>query len=271
MVQEVITRLARDAARQYYGKYRALVGDNADPESRGRIRVKVPSVLGTALSGWAEPCLPYGGLKDVGFFSVPPVDAQVWVEFEEGNVSRPIWTGTAWQVSSDIPEDAGSKVPDLRVLKTRSGHMLLFDDTDDAEVVRLVHASQAEIRIDEKGAVTITTPGDNEITLAGDEGLIELVDGNGNRVRLNSGGALVEDSNGNTVEMKSGGITVKATAVTVDAQSVQLGGAGGEPVIKGQSFISMYMTHVHPTGVGPSGPPVPQGEMSSLSMKVKSA
>lgn len=271
MVQEVITRLARDAQRQYYGKYRGLVSDNADPDNRGRIKVRVPSVLGTAVSGWAEACLPYGGLKDVGFFSVPPVDAQVWVEFEEGNVSRPIWTGTVWQVSSDVPEDAGASAPDVRVLKTRSGHMLLFDDTDDAEVLRVVHHTGAEIGIDETGAISITTPGENELTLAGDEGQIEAVDGNGNRLRMNSGGMRIEDSNGNTVEMTSSGVTVKATSVNVDAQSVQLGGSGGEPVIKGRSFVSMYMTHVHPTGVGPSGPPVPQGELSALSMKVMSA
>ena len=60
----------------------------------------------------------------------------------------------------------------------------------------------------------------------------------------------------------------KGQKIVVQGSQVMLGGEGGEPVIKGQSFLSLFMTHIHPTGAGPSGPPVPQGEMSTLSMKV---
>jgi hypothetical protein len=64
-------------------------------------------------------------------------------------------------------------------------------------------------------------------------------------------------------------VKVKASAtVTVEGALVTLGGQGGEPVIKGTSFLTLFATHVHPTAMGPSGPPVPQGEMSSLSTKV---
>ena len=61
------------------------------------------------------------------------------------------------------------------------------------------------------------------------------------------------------------------SVVTLEASQVALGGSGGEPVIKGTSFLTLFATHVHPTAMGPSGPPIPQGEMSSLSTKVMTA
>jgi len=63
---------------------------------------------------------------------------------------------------------------------------------------------------------------------------------------------------------------VKGAQIVLDGNQVMLGGAGGEPLIKGQSFLSLFATHVHtssPSG-GPTSPPLPQGEMSTLSMKV---
>ena len=71
----------------YYGKYRAEVVDVADPEQRGRIRVKCPEVLGTQISRWALPCfMP-------NTFTVPAKGTLVWVEFEGGRKDSPIWTG----------------------------------------------------------------------------------------------------------------------------------------------------------------------------------
>lgn len=71
----------------YFGKYRAEVVDVADPEQRGRIRVKCPEVLGTQLSRWALPCFP------PNTFTVPQVGELVWLEFEGGNKDSPIWSG----------------------------------------------------------------------------------------------------------------------------------------------------------------------------------
>lgn len=79
----------------YYGKYRAKVVDVNDPHQRGRIRVMCPRVLGDAKSSWCEPCVPvaydYGG-----DFAIPKVGEFVWVEFEEGDSNKPIYTGGLW-------------------------------------------------------------------------------------------------------------------------------------------------------------------------------
>jgi len=83
--------------RRAFGKYRGFVNDNADPEKLARVKLRVPALLGEAETGWALPCLPCGGLANQGFFSVPGVGAQVWVELEGGNLEFTIWTGTFWK------------------------------------------------------------------------------------------------------------------------------------------------------------------------------
>jgi hypothetical protein len=97
MNDDLLARLAQRVEGRFYGKYRALVVDNADPENRGRLRLQIPGVLGReVVSGWALPCLPYGGAADHGFFFIPEVNACVWAEFEMGDLTYPIWVGAFW-------------------------------------------------------------------------------------------------------------------------------------------------------------------------------
>lgn len=79
----------------YYGKYRAKVQNVNDPEKRGRIRVLCPKVLGEAVSNWCEPCIPVA-YNFGGDFAIPKVGETIWVEFEAGDVNKPIWTGGWW-------------------------------------------------------------------------------------------------------------------------------------------------------------------------------
>lgn len=81
--------------KSYFGKYRAKVVDTKDPQQRGRIRVMCPKVLGESKSPWCEPCIPVAYDKG-GDFAIPKVGEFVWVEFEEGNPSHPIYTGGLW-------------------------------------------------------------------------------------------------------------------------------------------------------------------------------
>lgn len=71
----------------YYGKYRGKVVNVDDPEKRGRVKVECPSVLGKQISNWALPSLP------PFIYYIPPVGSLVWVEFEEGKIDSPIWSG----------------------------------------------------------------------------------------------------------------------------------------------------------------------------------
>jgi uncharacterized protein involved in type VI secretion and phage assembly len=270
-MEHTVVRLARQAAERRYGKYRGFVVDNADPQKRARLKLRVPSVLGEQESDWALPCLPFGGFADQGLFAVPVVDAQVWVEFEEGDLHRPLWVGTFWQAEADVPAPAALSPPTTRLLRTPSGHTLQFDDEADAEKITLFHPKEATLVIDPDGAIALTDAKGAKLTLDAAGERIVLEDSNGNSMTMSSSGVVIEDANGNKVEMASSGIKVKGQQVVIEGSQVMLGGSGGEPVIKGTSFLSLFATHMHPTAMGPSGPPIPQGEMSSLSSKVMTA
>ncbi len=81
--------------KRFYGKYRGTVVLNADPEFRGRITALVPAVLGLTPSSWCEACTPLAGPTGppMGVYMVPPIGAGVWVEFENGDPQKPIWSG----------------------------------------------------------------------------------------------------------------------------------------------------------------------------------
>ena len=79
---------------KFYGKYRGKVVSNIDPLFLGRLMVSVAAIE-ALLNTWAMPCVPYAG-SGVGFYAMPPIGADVWIEFEGGDPSFPIWTGCFW-------------------------------------------------------------------------------------------------------------------------------------------------------------------------------
>jgi len=159
----------------------------------------------------------------------------------------------------------------IRLVKTPSGHLLRFDDESGEEAFTLSHPAGASVTIDKDGTVVVTDAEGSRVSLDAAAGEVSVADANGNAVEMTSGGIKLADLNGNEIAMEAAGITVKAAKVTLEVQQVELGGAGGEPVIKGQSFVTMFMTHTHPHPLGPTAPPIPQGEMSTLSIKTKTS
>jgi uncharacterized protein involved in type VI secretion and phage assembly len=137
--ERLILELTDFVRSRYFGKYRGVVVDVDDSENMGRIKARVPEVYGPdEESPWASPCVPFAG-PNHGLVLIPEVDDGVWIEFEAGDRSRPIWTG-CWWGSSDMPSDAGT---DSRVLVTSGGHKLVMDD--EAGKLQLVHSGGAEL------------------------------------------------------------------------------------------------------------------------------
>ena len=163
---------------RWYGKYRAFVRDNHDPERLGRCRLEVPAVLGVGKENWSEwaaPCFAYGGNDDIDMFLVPEEGASVWAEFEGGQAQYPIWAGV-WLARSnpgEQPEEAKrlcgettcqdcedsnehSQNPDdlehkkhhghapyycprrKVLLKTETGHTIVADDKDGEEFLKII-------------------------------------------------------------------------------------------------------------------------------------
>jgi hypothetical protein len=110
--------------RKFFGKYRGKVANNIDPLQLGRVQVSVAAVYGENTLSWAMPCTPYAG-NGVGFFALPPLGANVWVEFEGGDPDYPIWTGCFWGMNENPAQPTA--IPQIKLFKTESFEIRMND------------------------------------------------------------------------------------------------------------------------------------------------
>ncbi len=139
MDDDVILLMLDFVRNRLFGKYRGKVVDNQDAQKKGRLKVQVP-VLGD-VRVWAMPCVPYAG-DGVGFMSLPAKDAGVWVEFEGGDPSYPIWVGCFW-ADNEAPE---SGKPAIKLWKTSAATVRIDDD-----------ATELKVQTDDNTKVTLTS------------------------------------------------------------------------------------------------------------------
>lgn len=123
-IQEIITIMRS----RFYGKYKGIVAEIGENDYYCSIRAYVPAVYGEEiLSPWANPHVPFAG-PNYGFVLLPKINDRVWIEFEGGDISRPIWTGYYWSCDNEIPHTVEN---DIRVLVTPKGHKIILDDKND--------------------------------------------------------------------------------------------------------------------------------------------
>ena len=156
---------------KYYGKYRGTVVNNIDPMQIGRLTVQVPDVKGLIPSTWAMPCFPVTG-KQMGAYMIPQIGAGVWVEFEAGDVSRPIWVGCWWE-SGKVPTDESGTgaTPDVKVTRSEQGLLLALHD--DSQTIALSDSNGANILKIEVQSGVVTLKATTKVVV--DAPLIELV------------------------------------------------------------------------------------------------
>jgi uncharacterized protein involved in type VI secretion and phage assembly len=152
---------------KFLGKYRGKVLINVDPEQRGRIIVEVPDVLGDVPSSWAMPCVPLAGAQ-MGHYVVPVVGAGVWVEFEQGDPSYPIWVGCWWGSVAEVPALALSGPPQAPniLLQTNGQHTMVMSDLPGGPGITLKTPSGASLIISDQGILLNNGKGAS-ITLVG--------------------------------------------------------------------------------------------------------
>jgi hypothetical protein len=118
--------------QKFYGKYRGTVINNIDPLQTGRLLVEVPDVLFLVPSSWALPCVPLAGPigPPMGVYLVPPIGAPVWIEFEKGDPSYPIWVGCRWGSTASVPTLAllGLPVSPNIVFQTAGQNTIMISD-----------------------------------------------------------------------------------------------------------------------------------------------
>jgi uncharacterized protein involved in type VI secretion and phage assembly len=228
-LEKVVADLVQRVEHRFYGKYRGFVVDNADKQQLGRLKLRVPSLLGDqVVTGWAMPCVPYGGHANQGCLFIPEVGAGVWVEFEEGDLEFPIWVGTFWSKpggESELPKpnqadgsEQGSvqDPPTCKIIKTLKGHTIQFEDAGGKERVTLVEATNGNV-------VTMDKDG------------IQILDGaNDHRFVMNAQGITIESAGDVSITGNKISINADTDLEAIGNQSATIAAQGGQLTAKGQ-------------------------------------
>jgi uncharacterized protein involved in type VI secretion and phage assembly len=163
------------------GLYRGVVKDNDDSQGgTARLLVSIPGLLDDSLTVWAKPCVPYAG-AGVGFYSLPPIDAQVWIAFEAGVINNPVWIGCCWG-QGDLPDSTG---PTVKIWKTDK-ITIRIDDSADEIVIATTSGTTVTLASDaktESGGATHTV-GSAGVASEKGSGKVEVTD---SAVKINNG------------------------------------------------------------------------------------
>ncbi|WP_052863729.1 phage baseplate assembly protein V [Streptomyces niger] len=161
--------MAPASNNRFLGKFRGRVASNDDPLRMGRITAHVPDVLGDEASTWAMPCFPFTGAQ-AGQYVIPSEGAGVWIEFEQGDPSFPVWTGCWYGSEAEMPVDAqtGARAgAEPVVIETQGHHKIVLSDVPE-EGILLQAPGGASVRINASG-VHINNGQGASVLLKGDQ------------------------------------------------------------------------------------------------------
>ena len=219
------SRLPTGFGGRFYGVYTAVVTDVADPDGQGRVRVRLPwapDADGQAYEAWARLATLMAG-PDRGSWFIPDPDDEVLVAFEAGDPRRPYVVGALWNGQDAPPETMdGAGQNKLKVLRSRNGVKVTLDDSDGQE------------------KLVLETPGGQSVTLKDGPGAVEIVDSNGNSVKLESAGITVQASAKVTVNAST--VAISAGMVTVDAGMSRFSGVVQADTVITNSVVSASYT-----------------------------
>jgi uncharacterized protein involved in type VI secretion and phage assembly len=191
-------RLATGLGGRWYGVYPAIVTDIKDPDGQGRVKVTLPWSVdpgGARYDAWARLATLMAG-KNRGSWFIPETNDEVLIAFEGGDTRRPYVVGALWNGSDPPPASMDSSGRnDKKVLRSRNGVKVTLDDSSGRE------------------QFIAETPGGQRITLRDGPGAVEIVDSNGNSIRLGSSGIDVK---------ATANVTVTANVVEVTASMVRV-------------------------------------------------
>jgi uncharacterized protein involved in type VI secretion and phage assembly len=201
---------------RWYGVFPATVTDIKDPDSQGRVKITLPwmpDASAARYEAWARVATLFGG-NNRGSWFIPDVDDEVLVAFELGDPRRPYVMGGLWNGKDSPPDTMDGGGRNARtMLRSRNGVKVTLDDTDGQE------------------QLILETPGGQKVTLKDGPGSVEIVDSNGNSVKLATDGITVNSSA--QVTVKASKVSVSAGLVTVDAGMSRFSG-----VVQADSIIT---------------------------------
>ncbi|MCL1905379.1 MAG: phage baseplate assembly protein V [Clostridiales bacterium] len=186
----------------------ALVIDNNDTEKLGRVRLTLPT-LPEGPELWAKVVSPLAG-QDRGHCFLPEIGDEVLVAFIRGDLSSAYVLGGLWGTQKLPPEGLGSRQNDLKMIKTRCGHLLEFDDKDGSERITLTDKNDNCLVIDTaKNCITITSQSKLEIKAENDMILNagKKITINATEIEIKADSSLNLDGGG-TADLKAGTVNI---------------------------------------------------------------
>ena len=200
LAQTFEEREASGLGGRWYGVYPALVTDIADPAGQGRVRIALPwapDTGGARYEVWARLAAFMAGNRRGAWF-IPDVDDEVLVAFEGGDPVRPYVIGSLWNGRDTPPETLdGAGRNFKKVLRSRNGVKITLDDQDGQE------------------KLVLETPGGQKLTLKDGPGTVELIDSNGNSIKMEPSGITV--NTGGQLMLNASAVTISCGSLTANA------------------------------------------------------
>jgi uncharacterized protein involved in type VI secretion and phage assembly len=191
-----------EEVEKIFGVAAAIVTNNKDELEEGRVKIKFPWLSDDNETDWVRIATLMTG-NERGSFFLPEVGDEVLVAFEQGDINHPYIIGALWNGKDKPPEKNSDGKNNLRIIKSRSGHVIKFDDTEGKEKIEIMDKT-------EKNIIVIDTK-DNKISLSSDKD-IEISAPNG-KVTINAMDIEVKSSASTKIEA-SAGMDLKASGNT---------------------------------------------------------
>jgi uncharacterized protein involved in type VI secretion and phage assembly len=188
-----------------------VVTDNKDPDKLARVRVQLPWHAGSDTSYWARAAMPMAG-KDRGCYFLPEVGDEVLVAAEDGDPSHLYVLGMLWNGRQVPPAANDDGKNNTRLIKSRSGHTVRFNDDGSAPEVEVRLADGKRLLLDKDGVV-LTDGRRNVITFTTSSGAIEI--SAGQQLTLKAANVSIEATAAMTVK-SSGTLTLRGSIVQIN-------------------------------------------------------
>jgi phage protein D/phage baseplate assembly protein gpV len=189
-----------------------IVQENKDPEGLGRVRVRLPGVSDEPIVHWARVAVPMAGAER-GIYFLPEREDEVLVAFEHGDPARPYVLGALWNGRDKPPKPNADGENNLRLIKTRSGHVLRFDDKGGAEKIELIDASGKSSLVIDTSAATVTITSAKDVVITAQNGTIRL---EAQKIEVASTGATKVNADGGLNLESSGTTVLKGSTVNIN-------------------------------------------------------
>jgi uncharacterized protein involved in type VI secretion and phage assembly len=159
--------------QRIYGVVIAVVTNNQDPQNLGRVKLSFPWLSDHEETDWTRMVVPMAG-NGRGFFFLPEVGDEVLVAFEQGDPTYPYVIGALWNGKDLPPEKNEDGKNDIRLIKSRSGHIVRLNDKPGEETIDIIDKTgKNQITLDATRNV-IKIQSDQDIELSAPKGAIKL-------------------------------------------------------------------------------------------------